>query len=161
VSQSPPSDMVGLVHRPDSFAEGLVSGGALARVAQAIVNVVDDSFLSHPMHGGSKSMSPEWKSRRAFCVATFRELQGDLRWTTDRALSMLRPCLLARLNGMPSPVAGRAERRALYAPDRGLVTQGSLRVDDVAYAPAGPEGGVESLAELKDQLKLDDSGEAT
>lgn len=144
--------MTGVVHR-SGFAEALVLGGDLDRVARAIVEVVEDSFKSHPMRGGSNRNLPEWSSRRDFVVKTFRELQGDLKWTTDRALSMLRPALAAKLDGRPFHVGGRQERRSLWAPDSALARQDIIRVDDPALAPAGPAGGVESLEELKAQLK--------
>ncbi len=144
------SDMCGLVHRPDSFVAALTSGGDLERVAKAVVSVVDDSFVAHPMRGGSRRITPEWAARRDFAVALFRELQGDLGWTTDRALSQLRPALSARLSGAPwTP----GERRALWAPDAGLAAGGLIRVDDVALAPPDPDG-VESLSDLKEKLKL-------
>ena len=152
-------DMCGLVHRPDSFVDGLLRGGDLERVAAGIVAVVDASFETHPMRGGSNRVTPEWTSRRDLCVQMFREMQGDLKWTTDRALSMLRPRLAARLDGRPDPLTSRGERRGLWAPDGGLAAREIIHVDDVALAPPGPDGGVESLAELKETLTLDDDGD--
>lgn len=156
-------DMVGVVHRPDPFATALTTNPALGRIVRAIVAVVEDSFRTHPMRGGSNRMTPEWERRRDFCVKTFRDLQGDLRWTTDRVLSAIGPELRAHLDNRPTTVTPRAEGRAMYAPDQFLASQGALQIEDVAFAPTGPEDGVESLAELKEKLKtgldLDADGE--
>ena len=147
-------DMTGLVHRPDSFVSGLAGSPDLKRVAEAIIAVVEASFESHPMRGGSNKNLPAWRERRDFVVKVFRELQGDLKWTTDRALSMMRPALLAHLEGLAFHVGRRQEGRAMWAPDQLLSSQGVIHVDDPANAPAGPSDGVESLDELKQKLKL-------
>lgn len=147
-------DMFGLVHRPDSFVAALTGDGALERVVRAIKEVVDDSFATHPMRGGSKGCSPEWKARNQYVVEVFRQLQGDLKWSTDRALSMLRPALAAKLNGMPFHLGGRAERRSLYAPDQALAARGSIHIDDPAFAAPSDEDIPVSLDELKDKLKV-------
>jgi hypothetical protein len=148
--------MCGLVHRPDPFVAALAGDPSLERVVRGINTIVDASFQAHPMRGGSKAVSPEWRRRMLWCVALFRELQGDLKWTTDRALSMLRPALAAHLDGRPSPVTRRGEGRALWVPDSALAAAGAIRVDDVALAPPGPADGVESLEELVPRLQLDD-----
>lgn len=153
------SSMCGVVHRPDRFVDALVSSGDLNRVGEGIRTVVNRSMQTHPMRGGSKGIDPEWKRRMMFCVEKFREMQGDLKWTTDRALSMLGAILSAHLDGRPCPLGARQERRTLWAPDRDLAHAGAIRVDDVALAPAGPSDGVESLAEYAEQHPLDDGEE--
>lgn len=123
------NDQAGVVHRSRPFAEILCTNGpeGLRRLAVAFEKVVKDSYVTHPMRHATTA---EDRRRTRFLIETFRELQGDLSWTSDRCLSLLRDALDAKLSGRAW--APPTKQKTLWAPDGTL-----FEVRDPADEPAG------------------------
>ena len=136
-------DRAGVVHRADPFTVALVDG-SLARIAGAFTAIVDRSFASHSMRAADDGpRSPERMRRLEVLKKWFCVLQGDLGWTTDRALSELYRALAVELDG------GKYEppkNRIFWSPDAGLVDAGLLGVDDPA--DCDPSGAPSDLASV-------------
>lgn len=61
------------------------------------------------VHGGARITAGEIKRRTEMCLAIFKVLRGDLKWTVERILDFLPTYLRKQLDGAPwEPEARRA-----------------------------------------------------
>lgn len=93
--------------------------GDEGRVTKAILWIVEDSFVTHPMRHITQA---EVKRRTDFVLEKFRFFRSERRWPVDKALSHLRPALKAALDTNDFAV----RERTLYVPDQGLIQKGII-----------------------------------
>ncbi len=123
------NDQAGVVHRRGRLVELMLKEGpaGLRRLGLAFEKIVEDSYTTHPMR---KRTQAEDKARAHVVVETFRTLQGDLAWSSDRCLSLLRTALAAHLD--KKGWAPATKHKTLWVPDGTL-----FDVKDPALDPAG------------------------
>lgn len=104
------------------LAEAAVNGD-VPRIQRAVLAAVDASWTTHPMRHRTRD---EAKRRTEICVKWIKRLCEECRWPIDRALSNIRPALVAELNGHEF---NPHRSRTLYVPDEVVLNPDSRNLE--------------------------------